>query len=131
MGELLASAIATRQTTTPDFLVPVPLHQERLLERGYNQAHKIADIIGQRLSIPINARSVQRIDQQGSQVTLNARDRAKNLRRAFIAVDSVAGKNIAIVDDVYTTGATAQALATTLLKADANSVSVWAFARTP
>lgn len=131
MGELLANAVTTQHTILPNVLIPVPLHHDRLLERGYNQAFQIADIISQRMDIPVDQKSILRIDRQSSQVKLNARDRAKNMRRAFSAVGNVTGKKIAIIDDVYTTGATAQALANTLIKAGALSVSVWAFARTP
>lgn len=131
MGELLANAVSTHHTIQPDVLIAVPLHQTRLLERGYNQAFQIADIIGRRLQIPVDQQSVRRDYALGSQVKLNARDRATNMRRAFSAVGNVKGKKVAIVDDVYTTGATAQALATVLIKAGAVSVAVWAFARTP
>lgn len=131
MGELLAQAVLKRHRVWPDVLIPVPLHHERLLDRGYNQAFQIANIVSNRLTIPIDQHSIQRVDKQSSQVKLGARERDKNMRRAFTAVDDVAARKIAIVDDVYTTGATAQALARTLIKAGALSVSVWAFARTP
>ena len=131
MGELLAQQVSQGCSIWPDCLVPVPLHQSRLLERGYNQAFQIADIIGTRLSIAVEQEHVSRIASQASQVKLNARDRSKNLRSAFNVTQPVTDKRIAIIDDVYTTGATTRSLASTLKKAGARSVSIWAFARTP
>ena len=132
MGELLAQQISQGCSIWPDCLIPVPLHHSRLLERGYNQAFQIADIIGKRLNIPVEQDHVRRITSQAPQATLNARDRSKNLRSAFTVDASVVnGKNITIIDDVYTTGATTRALALTLKKAGASRISVWAFARTP
>ena len=131
MGELLALKISEGCSTWPDCLLPVPLHHSRLLERGYNQAFQIADIVSKRLCIPVEQDCASRITSQASQVQLNARDRTKNLRSAFSVTTRVTDKKIAIIDDVYTTGATTRSLAMTLKKAGASSVSIWAFARTP
>lgn len=131
MGELLALQVSEGCSIWPDCLLPVPLHQSRLLERGYNQAFQIADIVGKRLSIPVEQDYVRRITSLASQVQLNARDRTKNLRSAFNVTTKVTDKKIAIIDDVYTTGATTRSLALSLKKAGAASVSIWAFARTP
>ena len=131
MGELLAQHVSQGCSIWPDCLIPVPLHHSRLLGRGYNQAFQIADIIGRRLHIPVQQDCARRISSQAPQATLNARDRSKNLRSAFAVNASVANNKIAIIDDVYTTGATTRALAATLKKAGAQSISVWAFARTP
>lgn len=131
MGELLAKQISEGCSIWPDMLLPVPLHHSRLLERGFNQAFQIADIVGRRLNITVAQDIVTRSAGQATQVKSNARDRAKNLRKAFAVNSPVTDKKIAIIDDVYTTGATARSLASTLKKAGAAKVSVWAFARTP
>ncbi len=131
MGELLASAVKERLHNQPVALIPVPQHHDRLLERGYNQAQQIAEIVSQRLHIPIDSKCTERVLYQPPQATLNARDRAANIRRAFSVCADVKGKDLIIIDDVYTTGATTNALARVLLKAGAERVSVWAFARTP
>lgn len=131
MGELLAKAASEQITTQPDALVPVPIHPDRLLERGYNQALQIAQIVGHRMNIPVDPQCTERLFHQPPQVKLNARDREKNIRRAFGVCGDVAGKNLTIIDDVFTTGATSNSLARVLLQASAQSVSVWAFARTP
>ena len=115
----------------PDCLIPVPLHELRYRQRGFNQAHVIANHLSARLHIPLDDSTVTRVVASDQQAALGARDRAKNMRRAFTVNHTVNGKSIAIVDDVYTTGATCTALAKSLLAAGASRVDVWAFARTP
>ncbi len=130
-GELIANAVESSQNQhPPSALLPVPLHQDRLLERGHNQSLQIARIIGSRLGIPVADGDVERTISQVPQAGLNARERDRNIKRAFSARSQVP-ERVAIIDDVYTTGATANSLATTLLNAGAEEVSLWAFARTP
>lgn len=131
IGELLFQSIYPQYTTLPDWLIPVPLHEERYRQRGFNQAHVIANHLSARLHIPLDDSAVTRIVASDQQAALGARDREKNMRRAFTVSTTVHGKSIAIVDDVYTTGATCTALAKSLLTAGASRVDVWAFARTP
>lgn len=131
MGELLANAVIADASGRPDALIPVPQHQRRLLERGYNQAVQLAEIIGRRMNLPVDQYSTERTLYQPPQVKLNAREREVNIRRAFSVNRDVTGQKLAIIDDVYTTGATTNALAGVLLNAGAKQVSVWAFARTP
>ena len=131
ISELLYQSIYPRYTILPDCLIPVPLHELRYRQRGFNQAHVIANHLSARLHIPLDDTAVTRVVASDQQAALGARDRAKNMRRAFTVNHTVNGKSIAIVDDVYTTGATCTALAKSLLAAGASRVDVWAFARTP
>ncbi len=135
-GELLADAVTNQSTFAPDIIVPVPIHKERLLERGFNQAEMIARTAARRLDLSIDCEIVQRSNLKLSQSKLSAREREANIRRAFTIntdrIESlpVEGLHIAIVDDVYTTGATARAIARQLRKAGVSTISIWAVART-
>jgi ComF family protein len=128
LGELLAAWLAERSEQRPDALVPVPLHDARLRERGFNQSHEIARIVSRRLQVPLSAHACVRVRETPPQSGLSRRQRRKNLRGAFEVRGRVAG-HVAIVDDVMTTGSTAQALAQALLAAGAARVDVWVCAR--
>ena len=127
MGECLSVRLQERAATA-DYLIPMPLHLERLKTRGFNQASEIARVVSKNLHIPIAWDWVVRSKETKSQAELNAADRRQNMRSAFTA-KSLSGARIAIIDDVVTTGATSVALAETLLKAGAKEVSVWCIAR--
>lgn len=131
IGELLCDAVLKRSATLPDCLLPVPLHNERYRQRGFNQAQMIATELSARLGLPLDTSSATRVVAGARQAALGAQDRRQNMRRAFSVKEVVAGKSVAIVDDVYTTGATCSALARELRSAGARRVEVWAFARTP
>jgi ComF family protein len=127
LGALLA-------TTCPadfaaDLLVPVPLHRERLLERGYNQALEIARPIVERTGIPLAAALCERIRPTREQSGLPASERRRNLRGAFAVRGRCAGARLVIIDDVITTGSTAAALARVLRSAGAEVAAVWAVAQ--
>ncbi len=109
-------------------LVSVPLHPERRAERGFNQAECIARIVAHGLRQPLREGLVERIRQTPDQKKLSAAERRANLRGAFRA-GSCAGLRVALVDDVLTTGATADAISAVLLAAGASEVHVWCLAR--
>lgn len=129
LGKLLADAVCAADAETPDMIIPVPLHRNRLRSRGYNQALEIARPIGKRLGIPVNPWTVRRIRNTGSQTDLARKDRAKNVQGAFDVRGDIEGLVIAIVDDVMTTGHTVNCVAECLTRANATSVSVWVVAR--
>lgn len=117
----------------PDLLLPVPLADARQRQRGFNQA----ELLGQRLStgldLPLRANWLLRTSDTPAQQQLDAGARRRNLRHAFNLAGSarVAGRHLALVDDVLTTGATAHRLAQLLKKAGALRVDVYCLARTP
>jgi ComF family protein len=111
-----------------DAVVPVPLHRSRLRERGYNQSLELARPLAKQLGLPLML-GVERVRATPPQTSLSRADRRKNVRRAFAANGDFAGLRIAVVDDVLTSGATAEAMAQCLLKAGATSVEVWVAAR--
>lgn len=106
-----------------DILVPVPLHKRRLLSRRYNQSALLSECLSRQLGIPHIPEALERTKntppQQG-----NLNKRSKNVRGAFKAKKYVdlEGKNIVLIDDVYTTGSTADSCAKALKAAGANKV---------
>jgi ComF family protein len=113
-----------------DGLVPVPLHWGRRLRRGFNQAEILARGVGRRHRLPVLRGALRRVrstpPQQG-----NADARRANLRDAFAVPDQrvVAGRRLLLVDDVFTTGATANACAQVLVAAGADAVGILTLAR--
>lgn len=133
-AELLLQAC--RDTgASASLVLPVPLAPERLRERGYNQAWEIARRVAAGLGSAADAALLLRIRATPHQLALPIDRREANVRGAF-AVEprrraEIAGRDIAIVDDVMTTGATVAELSRVLLAAQAASVQVWVLARTP
>lgn len=117
----------------PDALLPVPLAARRLRQRGFNQAAMLARWLSRQLDLPCEESVVHRIQDTSAQQDLDAKARKRNLRNAFALTSdaNVKGRHLALVDDVLTTGATAQALARLLMNAGAARVDVYCLARTP
>jgi ComF family protein len=135
LGVLLARAVDERATPLPRLLVPVPLHESRFRERGFNQSAALARYAGRILGIPYSNRLVRRVRDTPSQTSLSMEERHRNVRGAF-AVDGRRARrrlleagHVAIVDDVMTTGSTVAELKCTLLAAGVPRVDVWAAAR--
>jgi ComF family protein len=132
-GKWLALQLAARVAACerPDLLVAPPIATARLRERGFNQAVVAAKIVGRELGIRHSPDALAKVRDTSPQPGLGRRARLANLRGAFRCVGRVAELHVAIVDDVVTTGATADALARVLKAAGAARVSLWAIARTP
>ena len=110
----------------------VPLSRQRFKQRGYNQAGLIGWPLAKALNVSYASQAIVRIRNTGSQVGLSIRERQENVSGAFSAYPRlVRGKNILIIDDVLTTGATMQACARVLLEAGANSVYGITLAKAP
>jgi ComF family protein len=136
LGTLLSHHLHTAFTQglpRPDLLLPVPLGKHRLRQRGFNQAGMLATWLHQQLDLPLNAHLLRRDRETSAQQDLDAAARQRNLRNAFALADPapIKGKHVALVDDVLTTGATANTLARLLKKAGARRVDVYCLARTP
>ncbi len=114
----------------PDAIVAVPLHRNRLKQRGYNQAELLANYLSRHLYIPVIKGKIIRHKLTHEQTRLNLHQRKRNIRNAF-KVPAGMPKRVAIVDDVITTGSTADELARTLKKQQVKQVDIWCIAKTP
>jgi ComF family protein len=109
-------------------LVPVPLHRQRLRSRGYNQALELARALATPLHLPLVC-ALERVRATPPQTALSRAERRQNVRRAFALTRAVNGARVALIDDVMTSGATAEAAAECLQRAGAARVEVWVAAR--
>lgn len=134
-GRVLAELFVARwreaaRGDRPQVLLPVPLGAARYIERGYNQAIELATHISRQLAIPVRADVLVRTRETREQAGLDRDARRKNLRKAFALRRALPAAHVAIVDDVVTTGSTANEIARMLKRAGARRVEVWAIART-
>jgi ComF family protein len=114
---------------TADFIIPLPLHITRKRERGYNQAEVIAKGISQVLKIPLRTDIIKRYKYTQSQTKLNREERQANVRGAFLVKESdLTGKEIFILDDVITSGATMNECAKLLKERGAKNVTALSLA---
>jgi ComF family protein len=129
LGDRLAAAVASQPR--PDLVVAAPLSRARLRERGFNQAVVLARIACAEHALPLETRTLEKVRDTRPQQGLSRAGRHANLRDAFRVRRPLQGARVALVDDVMTTGATAQAMAAALREAGARSVVAWVLARTP
>ncbi|MGB5834542.1 MAG: ComF family protein [Thiohalocapsa sp.] len=131
LGLLLADSLRTSGADLPDAIVPVPLHPERLRQRGYNQALELSRVVGRRLKVSVDDGRCARVLATRPQADLDKETRRKNLRGAFAATANMQGAQVAILDDVVTTGSTVTEMTRVLRRAGCRRVDVWTVARTP
>jgi ComF family protein len=114
-----------------DLLIPVPLHRSRLRQRGFNQTVILGNILKKKYHLPLHTNILQRTAHTLPQVTLPVKARKVNMRNAFKVKESqsVEGKTILLLDDVYTTGATMNECARILKKSGASRVDGFVIAR--
>lgn len=117
---------------TVDVIIPVPLHADREVERGFNQAVLIARELARLSRLPLDEHSVvRRLRTERHRAGMDAKARRKSVADAFVIrhCDLIAGKRVLLVDDVFTTGATASACAQALNESGASAVFVLTIAR--
>ena len=120
MAEKLGGFI---RKVSPDALVPVPLNRKRFGRRGYNQAQLLAEVMGAELGIPVYTHLAVRIRDTLPQKELNVQERQNNLKRAFKIIENdVKLSTIIMIDDIYTTGSTMDALAEAFLQSGVKNV---------
>src|SRR4051812_26351201 len=116
-----------------DMLIPVPLHWRRGWRRRYNQSGALAAVIGRQSGVKLTVEALRRVRPTEQQIGLSRSERASNVQGAFkVAGDrqsEIQGRRVILVDDVLTSGATADACARALLRAKAAQVDVLVFAR--
>ena len=118
----------------PDLLIPVPLHWKKRFFRGFNQSEMITRELSRQLKVNYCRGAVKRVINTPSQHHLSRKDRQRIPRNTFApgrASKVLQGARIALVDDVLTTGSTAQSLSHCLIAEGAKSVEIWVLARTP
>lgn len=109
----------------PDMIIPVPMYRRKKRKRGYNQAELLARGVGKALDVFVDCKTLLRVQNTTPQKELSRREREINLKNAFKTVgDAVKLKKVLLVDDIYTTGATADAAAWALLSAGALEVRI-------
>lgn len=136
IGEIFASFMADFSFPDINFkdyslIIPVPLHVQRLRERGFNQSLILARALGEQKKIPVDFSLLKRHQFTVTQKGSNKKERKENVKGVFHITDTdkLHDRNIILVDDVYTTGATVNECAKTLSQAGAARVSVLTLAR--
>ena len=148
LSSLLSEVItlAYQDSSMPTIMVPVPLHWRKLLIRGFNQSSNIASILSRKLnnttildnicirrasSSPQHLKSRKnRIQGMGNAFRMHKNIDYKSDNKNNCTNNPIVGQSVAIVDDVVTSGATAESLASTLIRAGAKNVDIWCIART-
>ena len=132
LADLLVRQAAPALREDPwDMIVPVPLHRLKKEEREFNQAERMALRLSSATGIPMASKALSRVEPTQTQTRLSRAERDSNVRNAFALhrPPSLKGKRVVLVDDVFTTGATASACAKVLKAAGASEVAVWTVAR--
>lgn len=128
LGELLLQKGAIINGV--DLVVPVPLHWKKLRTRGYNQCDTFAGALAETLGVPWSSTALERVQENVSQTKINRFDRYSNVAEIFAVRDAtqLKGKHVLLVDDVMTTGATAEACLKTILSVEGTQASFAAMA---
>lgn len=115
--------------TGAEALIPVPLHPKRMRKRGYNQAAELAKVLGGQMGLPVYENILFRVKNTAPLKEQNYKERQNNLKKAFLVrKNDVKLKTIILIDDIYTTGTTADEAAMALMEGGAETVCVVALA---
>jgi ComF family protein len=132
LGRMMAQA-GRKLLEDAELIVPVPLHRTRLWSRRFNQAAALARVVSNLSGVALSPLALARVKRTRQQIGLTRPQRADNLQGAFKvpagAKPQIEGRRILLVDDVLTTGSTANAAARALLRAGARDVDILSFAR--
>lgn len=129
LGDLLLESVNSINQL-PDVLIPVPLHNKRLVTRGFNQSLEISRAVSKQLKIPLDTQCVRRIKSTQAQQTLNLSQRKQNIKGCFGMQEAHKPyKHVVLVDDVITTGSTVNELACALKNSGVETVGVWSMSR--
>jgi ComF family protein len=130
LGHLICEYASENDLSHPDMLIPVPLHNFRMIMRGFNQAFELGSYIGCTLGIQTVTNGLRRHRNTKAQSGLSRKQRRKNVRGAFYWHGlQKPGRHVALIDDVMTTGTTVSECARVLKRAGAKRVDVWVAAR--
>ena len=127
LGEIMGDRLLCEDEIF-DLIVPIPIHRKRREERGYNQAEILAKKVAKKTGIEYNKSVLKRVKDTSVMRKLSPLERRENLRGAFESSGYARGKSILLIDDIYTTGATADECAKVLKDSGAVSVTIMSFA---
>lgn len=131
LGDILYDRISLEEQSF-DLIVPVPMHEKKQQQRGYNQAQLMAQRLAQRMELPCASGLLTRVRETLPMKGLGAFDRQENLRGVFAVSQKnhyeIKGRQILLIDDIYTTGSTMDACSVTLKAAGAEEVFALSFA---
>jgi len=113
----------------PQAIIPIPMHAKRLRQRGFNQALELSRFFASHYQLPLNYSHLIRSRHTDLQAGMSAKDRQKNVQRAFRVKHSLPYEHIALIDDVMTTGSTVNEAAKVLKQSGVKQVDVWIIAR--
>jgi competence protein ComFC len=118
--------------STAECIVPVPLGIKKLRHREFNQSLILAKVVGKYLNVPVYPFALKKVKEPASQMELSKEDRIRNVRGAFVVRKNkhINQKEVLLVDDVFTTGATIKECSRVLLKQGAKKVWALTLART-
>ncbi|HML36826.1 MAG TPA: ComF family protein [Bacillota bacterium] len=132
LAEIMYDRIQAEEEFASDLIIPVPMFLRKEKKRGYNQAAVLAASLARHMGVPYDGRLLIRRVETEAMSKLDALGRRENIREAFAVVQGktgkLAGKTVLLVDDIYTTGSTADACTAALLASGADRVFVFTFA---
>lgn len=131
LKQLLISQTPHFNLDTVDFILPVPLSTKKLLARGFNQSHELAKAVSKKMNKPLLPIGVCHREDRPAQAGLKLKARQENIKGVFKLNISFRNKNILLIDDVVTTGATLNELAKSFKKQGVHTVFAWALAKKP
>jgi len=131
LGKLMAEFLKVSLQEKIDLIIPVPLHENRLKSRGFNQSELLAEVIAERIGIPFESKALVRSRDTRPQFDLKINERLKNVEGAFAIKDpaKIRGKLILLIDDILTTGATARECRKVLKESGAERVHIFTLAK--
>ena len=133
LAQLFIKQLRKKHIRIPQVLIPIPLHPNKLKNRGFNQAEEISYFIAKELQIPMENKILYREKETQSQQSLDAKHRHNNMNNAFKHIQDkklfAHYEHIALIDDVMTTGNTLQSAAKELKKAGISLIDTWTIAR--
>lgn len=130
LGQLLGDFLKDFYQQLPDCIIPVPLEHKKLASRGYNQATEIARSVSKALGVKLELKACKKNRVTLAQTGLPMKQRRKNIRNAFSVAKNFSCKHVLVIDDVITSGATANELSRQLALSGVTRIDVSACART-
>jgi len=132
LGQLFADLMVKQLSCRrlPKLLIPIPLHSKRLRQRGYNQSLELTKALSKHLQIPVSNQFLNRTKNTPPQASLPFKQRKSNIQHAFSLINENIPSHIALIDDVLTTGHTANAAVKMLRQKGVETIEVWTIART-